>query len=185
MTLGATEPIDSKPLTSLDDIKSKKRKKIVEKLIWGAYRRLVLETNLVQLSPTKQQILDAIRAKHEEMAKVIFWLADPIPQLNVRASTARRGERNVQFNNAIGQLLERRGYRIDEYRFAAEQALDSVRHYDRILTELNVMIEETINEDPIEYVSQSDLRYQFIQDVHEIFVCLSLPTDLGHKSMIV
>lgn len=98
------QSVSSHPLDVLSDIDPTNREE-AERRIWRALAAFQSTKGAVHLRPAQMQILSADNAKHQEIAKMVLWLADPIPRLQVRASTPQRGERKVQFHSAIGQLL--------------------------------------------------------------------------------
>ena len=176
--------VEVRPLASLSKIPAAKREQ-AECRIWQVQEAYLSTKAAVRLSPTKAQILAAVKEKQREIAQMVFWPSDPIPRLQVRASTPQRGERNVQFQSGISQLLERKGYSLNEYKKAAAKGLEAIRDYDRILTNLNAFIEKAAIDKIFVEVSEPELKLKFFRAIHRILADLEIGTTLGLKSKIV
>jgi hypothetical protein len=138
----------------------------------------------LRLSPTRAEILDAITEKQGQIATMLCWLADPMPLLKPKPVEEERGERNLQFHSALGDLLEARGYSFHAFKTTAEQALAAVRALDLIATEMHAAIEVSVEDDLFVEISERNLRSQFFRTLHKIMRESGLDVGVGAKSLI-
>ena len=115
---------------------------------------------------------------------MVCWQADPLPQLKSKSEASDSGQRNLQFHSALGDLLELRGHSLHKFKTAAAEALEALRAFDLVASELHSAVEASDEDEIFVEMSERDSRARLIRSLHQLLAECGLDAGVGAKSLI-